>query len=121
MYIYIGIEDLVANALIELLEGKLKRNVLFKELDDYGTVVVKLLHENGERAVLMFSKNSTNEFLRDYSDYFEPFSSDAGEGVRLKSGITIDDLWEKFRSYLSVKVMKAFMDQRSISALGIGA
>ena len=35
MCIYIGIEDLVANALIELVENTEKREVMFKELDEY--------------------------------------------------------------------------------------
>ena len=34
-YIYIEIEDLVANALVDLVEKKGKREVLFKELDGY--------------------------------------------------------------------------------------
>ena len=39
MYIYIEIEELVANALIELVEKKGRREVLFKELDEYGARV----------------------------------------------------------------------------------
>ena len=44
MCIYIGIEDLVANALIELVENTEKREVMFKELDEYGALVVKYLN-----------------------------------------------------------------------------
>lgn len=39
MCIYIGIEDLVANALIELVEKSEKREVLFKQLDEYGAII----------------------------------------------------------------------------------
>ena len=56
MCIYIGIEDLVANALIELTEHKNQRQVLFKDLDRYGAKVVKLLNQEGEQAVLILSK-----------------------------------------------------------------
>ncbi len=48
MYIYIGIEDLVANALTELVEKSEKREVLFKELDEYGVKVIKYLNDNHE-------------------------------------------------------------------------
>ena len=43
------------------------------------------------------------------------------EGIRLKESISVNQLWEKFRGYLSVDVMLAFMDKVSISALGVSA
>lgn len=121
MYIYIGIEDLVANALIELVEKSEKREVLFKQLDEYGAKVIKYLNDKQEQAVLVLSKERTNDFLHDYSDYFELFSNGMDEGIRLKTGISVSQLWEKFRGYLSVDVMLAFMDKVSISALGVVA
>ena len=56
MCIYIGIEDLVANALSELTEHKNQRQVLFKDLDRYGAKVIKVLNQEGEQAVLILSK-----------------------------------------------------------------
>lgn len=121
MCIYIGIEDLAANALIELVEKSEKREVLFKQLDEYGAKVIKYLNDKQEHAVLVLSKERTNEFLHDYSDYFELFSNGIDEGIRLREGISVCQLWEKFRGYLSVDVMLAFMDKISISALGVSA
>lgn len=121
MCIYIGIEDLVANALIELVEKSEKREVLFKELDDYGAKVIKYLTDKQEQAVLVLSKERTSLFLHDYSDYFELFTSNMDEGIRLKEGVSVNELWKKFRGYLSVDVMLAFMDSVSISALGVSA
>ena len=44
MCFYIGIEDLAANALIELLQKEEKRDfITYSELEEYGTQVVKLL------------------------------------------------------------------------------
>ena len=121
MYIYIGIEDLVANALIELVEKSEKREVLFKELDNYGAMVIRYLKDKQEQAVLVLSKERTNKFLHDYSEYFELFSKGMDEGIRLKEDVTVKQLWEKFRGYLSVDVMLAFMDKDSISVLGVSA
>lgn len=121
MCIYIGIEDLVANALIELVEKSEKREVLFRQLDEYGAKVIKYLNDKQEQAVLVLSKERTNEFLYDYSDYFELFANGMDEGIRLKAGISVSQLWKKFRGYLSVDVMLAFMDEMSISALGVSA
>lgn len=119
MCIYIGIEDLVANALIELAEHKKQREVLFKDLDRYGAKVVKLLNQENEQAVLILSKERTNEFLHDYSDYFELFTNGLEEGIRLKDNVDIDVLRVKFRSYLSIKVMLAFIDRTSVESLGV--
>lgn len=121
MCIYIGIEDLVANALIELVEKSAEREVLFKQLDEYGAQVIKYLNDKEEQAVLVLSKERTNEFLHDYSDYFELFSRGMDEGIRLKENVSVSELWEKFRGYLSVDVMLAFMDKVSVSALGVTA
>lgn len=121
MCIYIGIEDLVANALIELVEKSAQREVLFKQLDQYGAMVIKCLNDKQEQAVLVLSKERTNVFLHDYSNYFELFSSGTDEGIRLKEGISVSQLWEKFRGCLSVDVMLAFMDSSAVSALGVSA
>lgn len=121
MQIYIGIEDLVANALIELVQKSEKREVLFSQLNSYGAMVVRLLNKEKEQAVLIVSKESTNRLISDYSDYFELVSSQSEDGIRLKNGVTVTDLWKKFRGYLSVNVMMAFMDAQSIKELGVSA
>lgn len=119
MYLYIGIEDLVANAIIELVESSHRREVLFSQINDYGATVVKILAECDKTAILILSKERTNAFLYDYSDYFELFSNGKEEGIRLRDNISSDALWAKFRGYLSIEVMKAFMSERSVKALGV--
>lgn len=119
--VYIGIEDLVANALIELIEHANKRVVLFRELDEYGALVVKVLINKGNQAVLILSKERTSEFLRDYSSFFELCSIGKEEGVRLKDGISVNDLWKTFRGALSTDAMLAFMDKSAVAALKVSA
>lgn len=119
MCIYIGIEDLVANALIELAEHKKQCEVLFKDLDKYGARVVKLLNEEEEQAVLILSKERTDAFLQDYTEYFEVYTNGHEEGIRLKENVDINELRVKFRSYLSIKVMLAFINKASVESLGV--
>lgn len=119
--VYIGIEDLAANALIELIERYNKREVLFRELDDYGALVVKVLNQRGDQAVLILSKERTTEFFRDYSDYFELFSAGKDDGIRLKEKVTSNALWEKFRGYLSINALLAFMDKDAVAVLKVSA
>lgn len=121
MCVYIGIEDLVANALIELVEKANRKEVLFKSLDEYGAMVVKCLKNQNEQAVLIISRERTSLFLHDYSDLFELFTAENGidEGIRLKDGIEVERLWLKFRSYISVDLLLAFMDEQAVSKLGV--
>lgn len=120
MYIYIEIEDLVANALIELVENKGKREVLFKDLDEYGACVVEVLSSDGKtKAALVVSRESQMAMLEDYTDMFEPFEKDGAKGIRLKDGISSLQLWERFCTSLSMKVIAAFRSEKSKQALGV--
>ena len=120
MYIYIEIEDLVANALIELVEKKGQREVLFKELDDYGARVIDVLNQEGKtKAILVVSRESQTAMLEDYADMFEPFERDGAKGIRLKEGITPMQLWKRFCVSLSLKVIEAFQSSITREALGV--
>lgn len=53
----IGIEDLAANALIEIMsEDEPKRFVSYEELESYGAEVVNFLNTKGKKAVLTLSR-----------------------------------------------------------------
>lgn len=122
MNIYIGIEDLVANALIELVERTGRKEVLFKELDEYGAYVVGLISRDGDKqAILILSTERTNEFFHDYSTYFELCTNGSDKGVRLKEGVTASDLWAAFRNYLSIDLLRAFTDEGAVELLGVKA
>ena len=59
MCTFIGIESLVANALIELFDYNHTREVTFDTLVDYGMKVVQIYQrETGEEAVLLLSPMS---------------------------------------------------------------
>lgn len=120
MYIYIEIEDLVANALIELVEKKEKREVLFKELDEYGARVIDVLNRDGKtKAILLVSRESQMAMLEDYTDMFDPFEKNGAKGIRLKDGISSMQLWKRFCSSLSMKVIEAFQAAVTKEALGV--
>lgn len=70
MSIRIGIADLVANALIELVDNdENNREVTYEQLNDYGAIVIETLNAKNEDAVLIISKERTKAFLHDYSDF----------------------------------------------------
>ena len=121
MCVYIGIEDLAANALIEVMsKDETKRFVSYEELEIYGAEVVNFLNAKGEKAVLILSRESTNTMFRNYSDIFEENISDEQLGIQLKTGITAEELIKKFRGYLAWDVLLALVSEQTVSTLGVG-
>ncbi|MCL2134602.1 MAG: hypothetical protein FWH37_03490 [Candidatus Bathyarchaeota archaeon] len=114
----IRIEDLAANALIEILaKNEDKRFVSYKELDEYAAVIVKILHSHGEKVVLLLSRENTGRMFRNYSNIFEEKTEDELEGISLKDNVQINDLIQQFRGYLALNVFLAFIDKRALAKL----
>ena len=119
MSFFIGIEDLAANALIAVLAKEGRRFLTYNEIEEYGARVIQILTGKGEKAVLILSRENTNEMYRNYSDFFEEKKEGNGLGIYLKDGKSVDDLIARFRGYLALDVLLAFVDNRSIAALGV--
>lgn len=123
MCYYIGIEDLAANALIEILQKKDEQEfsqcvVTLKELEKYGAEVVRYLNEKkGEKALLILSRASTTHMFRNYSAFFEEVETDDGIAIALQKGKTVEDLIEKFRTYIALDLINAFMDEKTVRVL----
>ena len=119
MCFYIGIEDLAANALIELLKiNDDKRFVTYAEIEKYGNAVIQILKGKGERAVLILSRDNTNALFRNYSEFFEECANEVGVlGIRLKEDKKVIDLIQQFRGYLAIDVLLAFVDKESVKVL----
>ena len=121
---FIGMEDLVANALIEIIEKKKENKVSFEQLRKYGAVIVRWFKDNAdnEEVVILVSRFYTNELIRNYSDFFKIIDSSKGDSyIELKETKTAEDLRNHFRSYLSIDTLLAFTDKNSLLALDVGA
>lgn len=122
MYRYIDMEDLVANALIELMKhGDSGRKVSLQMISDYGTAIAEFLTNEGQNAILLLTKQSTYEFVYDYAEFFSIEVYDGTEYIELKNGVTMDDLRRHFRKNLTVDFAKALTRRESLTALKIGA
>lgn len=115
----IGMELLVANALIELHEKKDGcREVKTKSLLEYGTKIVKLLDKSGEETILFYSREDTNSFMHNYSDFYDMYQDDNGNDViSLKDGKSISDLREYFRANMTLEMLLAFINKESVQVL----
>lgn len=110
---------MAANALIESMRRAEKNFLTYREIENYGSKVVQILNDQGEKAVLILSRENTNELFRNYSDFFEEKEENEEKGIALKSGIELEDLIMQFRGYLALDVLMAFVNDRSVQALGV--
>ena len=118
MYRYIGIEDLVASALIELMKKEeTTRKVSLHALAEYGTVIVKILMSSGQNAILLLTKDSTYGFVHDYADYFSIQTYEGIEYIELQDGVTSEALRRQFRRNLTIDLAKALTEKESLRAL----
>ncbi len=118
MCMYIGIEDLAANALIRILSQGHNNNtfVSFAKLYKYGLAVVEKLNSKNEEAILIYSPESTCMLFTDYSDFFERYTDDQGyEGIRLIEGRDEKDLIKRFIGQIPVVVQNVLGDNAMLS------
>lgn len=119
MCYYIGLENLVANAFIELLEqNESQRKVKFSTIEDYGDAVVQVLHQNGQDAILILSRENTRGFIVNCSRYFEVVNPDSPDGyIHLKDEFNAEDLAKEFCGGIAVDVLKALLSKDSLKVL----
>ena len=123
MCYYIGIEDLAANALIEMLTKQPKRRKNFnyislRKLEDYGREVVAYIDKNtNEKAFLILSRASTNYMFQAYSNFFKEVENDGNISVALRDGKRVNDLRKKFRTYISIDLINAFQAEAPVNVL----
>ncbi len=120
MSFFIGIEDLAANALIEVFSAG-RRFLTYHDIESYGNKVIELLRDDGERAVLILSRENTSAMYSDYSEFFEEKIENGERGIYLREEKNADDLIANFRGYLPLSVLLAFVDPRSRQVLGVVA
>ena len=114
MCTFIKMEYLVANALVELYENKKIDKISLDDIRNYGIKVEKVLNKNKEsQAILLYSNQYTREFLQDYSDFFV-FDNDY---IKIKSGVSIDDIREHILSYISVDILLALLDESTLEVI----
>lgn len=122
MCMYIGIEDLAANALIGILARTKKEDgkpkfVRFATLLNYGMAVIrKLKRDSGEEATLIYNRESNSMLFTDYSDFFERHTDDEGyDGIQLKEEKTERDLFMKFIGSIPVELQNIMADSTIIA------
>lgn len=109
MCYYIGVEDLVANALIELVEQTGNRTVSFSQLHKYGDAIIAKLKKDNTEAMLIFTREKTDQFFHNCSDVFSITETEHDVLITLKDGISTTYLRQRFRIRLALSLLKAFV------------
>ncbi len=115
--------DLVANALIAVRQKGMDVVFFsFSRLEKYGACVVDYLRKKGQEAVLVLSRDKTEDFFDEFADIFKAHEENGERGVALcKSNVTLDELIRRFRGYLPLDLLLAFVSAESVQALGVTA
>lgn len=111
---FIGIESVIANALIEkMIENG--NYLSLKQIKDYGYEVINSLEtKTNERVILIYEQNSIDTFLINYSNYFAYEIVEGNECIKVKDGVEIEDLLNIFRWPLSIELMESFSENKNI-------
>ena len=122
MCTFIGIESLVANALIELFDHNNTREISFETLVEYGLTVVQIYkRETGDEAVLLLSEKYQIDMIENYADYFDVKKEASGRGVLcLKESVdNTSQLQDYFRWTLNTDLIDAFVAPEALEKLGV--
>ena len=123
MCFYIGIEDLAANAIIEIqkkkkMDGSTRISIALGDLEDYGTAVVDIINrKKANSAMMVLSRSATAYMFRNYADYFEEIEEGWETAIRLREGKTADDLISTFRAYKASDLIQAYAESSAVEIL----
>ena len=117
MCYYIGVEDLAANALIELVEKTGNRTVSFSQLNEYGEAIIARLKKENMEVTLIFTRDKTDQFFHDCSDLFTLNETDSDIQITLNDGVSTKYLRKRFRVKIALSLLPAFVAQETIKAI----
>lgn len=116
---YLTLEDLVPNALIELIENNVSRSVSYPTILQYGSVVVSELKKRNKEGILHIHRDNTTQFEEDYKEVFDFFEINNVRYVKAKDNISSNYLRKHFRIHQSIDALTALINDTSKQALGI--
>lgn len=113
---YLSLETIVPNAFIELLKrNQNTENIPLIVIEKYAHEVANKLKQNGNNIKYGLSRNNTNSFSINYSNYFTINDlEDRPTTITLNKDITIEDLINHFTGYLPLELLLAFQNKEVV-------
>ena len=116
--IYFYLEDIIANAIIELNKIDGSRKIFVCVAKEYAEEVVKKICEKGYYAnIKSINERSIMLFEQKYSNFFIPYIELGMKGYSLKEDISIDELLAVFRKESALDIWSTFSDKEIISRI----
>lgn len=115
--IVLEIEEFIGSAFINSIKKNGTRVLKFSKIDEYARKVVDSLNKEGIKARLNFSREADEDFFYRYSDWFTRTTIDNAIYVVLDKNVTIKDLYKKFLTCISTKVLVSLEDTENIKVL----
>ena len=115
--LYLDIEDIVANAMIELNKIDGSRSVPIWVAEQYGNEVSRYLGNQGYYTKMRINRERTYRFEEQYGEFFTSYQQGKEKGYVLNDGKDIEDLVRKFRGYLDLEVILAFINPQATETL----
>lgn len=116
---YLTLEDLVPNALIELIENDVCRSVSYLTIMQYGNMVIKELEKRNINAIMLIYRDNALQFEDEYKEIFNFYEIDNIGYVKLKDNINTQYLRKHFRTRQSLDTLIALTSDNSKKVLGI--
>jgi hypothetical protein len=104
-------EQLIANALIEVMRKDGTREIELSKVVTYGHAIAKKL----DNAILLVSRNYRQAAIYNYSEYFA-YDGDTSI-ISLKEGVDDKALVHTFRALLPIELFKVFTEPDIIDVL----
>jgi hypothetical protein len=115
--IKIGIEDLVANALIELNGRYGIRKVTGEQINAYEKSVLEYLKMQGIKAIYYCDRYMFAQFKEEYSDFFTIYEDNNSTIYFMNENVNTDNLTQEFRGYLPLDLLLAFVNENVVKSL----
>ena len=110
--LYLTMEDIIPNSIIELEKINGRTDVLIDDAIDYGKEVAKHLKRRGYYTSLKLKEEL---FDTRYCDYFDKYYENHTYGYRLANDKTVMDIISIFRDSLEDEVIESFTTSEVIA------
>lgn len=107
--------DFVANALIESIEKYGIREINNEQLNNFINSSITKLRSMGFDTQCCYPYNTLS--FKQMNEEYKAFFTIEGNKYRVNDGISINELWSKFRGYLSCDIMNVFGNEDVVRGL----
>ena len=118
MAVFIGVESVVMNALIDIKENCDKQELTFEEIVRYGKAAARTYQkETGEEAILLLSEADQVSMIENYPQYLDTRAYVERRVFRLQDDAPMDEIKELFRWLLSINLLNSFLSPETSASL----